>query len=364
MFENIRLSFRGIWAHKMRSFLTMLGIIIGIAAIIAIVSTIKGTNEQIKQNLVGAGENTVEISLYQGEWEYEMEYNGIPEGVPLVADEVVEQLKEIPHVENVSRYLSRQDYNGVYHLNTGLSGGYVKGVDTAYFDTCNYIMKEGRGFTQQDFDQYHKVAILDADITGPSIPKMFGIHGQVYGTDDGMVPMETENGIKIMSINLLLDDEEAPVIWRGPVIAGVVKQFWNETVWGDVDYLFVDMPPGTGDVPLTVFQSLPVDGIVIVTSPQELVQMIVKKAYNMAEMMHVPVLGLVENFSYLKCPDCGKEIKLFGESHIDDVAKELGIPVFGKLPLDPAFAEQADKGAFATMENAYLDAGVEKLKTL
>ena len=182
--------------------------------------------------------------------------------------------------------------------------------------------------------------------------------------DDGMVPMETENGIKIMSINLLLDDEEAPVIWRGPVIACVVKQFWNETVWGDVDYLFVDMPPGTGDVPLTVFQSLPVDGIVIVTSPQELVQMIVKKAYNMAEMMHVPVLGLVENFSYLKCPDCGKEIKLFGESHIDDVAKELGIPVFGKLPLDPAFAEQADKGAFATMENAYLDAGVEKLKTL
>ena len=208
------------------------------------------------------------------------------------------------------------------------------------------------------------VGIMDADITGPSIPKMFGIHGQVYGTDDGMVPMETENGIKIMSINLLLDDEEAPVIWRGPVIAGVVKQFWNETVWGDVDYLFVDMPPGTGDVPLTVFQSLPVDGIVIVTSPQELVQMIVKKAYNMAEMMHVPVLGLVENFSYLKCPDCGKEIKLFGESHIDDVAKELGIPVFGKLPLDPAFAEQADKGAFATMENAYLDAGVEKLKTL
>ena len=209
----------------------------------------------------------------------------------------------------------------------------------------------------------YKVGIMDADITGPSIPKMFGIHGQVYGTDDGMVPMETENGIKIMSINLLLDDEEAPVIWRGPVIAGVVKQFWNETVWGDVDYLFVDMPPGTGDVPLTVFQSLPVDGIVIVTSPQELVQMIVKKAYNMAEMMHVPVLGLVENFSYLKCPDCGKEIKLFGESHIDDVAKELGIPVFGKLPLDPAFAEQADKGAFATMENAYLDAGVEKLKT-
>ena len=212
--------------------------------------------------------------------------------------------------------------------------------------------------------QGYSVGILDADITGPSIPKMYGVHGSAVGSEAGMFPCVAEDGTKIMSVNLLLEHESDPVIWRGPVIAGVVKQFWNETVWGDVDYLFVDMPPGTGDVPLTVFQSLPVDGIVIVTSPQELVQMIVKKAYNMAEMMHVPVLGLVENFSYLKCPDCGKEIKLFGESHIDDVAKELGIPVFGKLPLDPAFAEQADKGAFATMENAYLDAGVEKLKTL
>lgn len=163
MFENIRLSFQGIWSHKMRSFLTMLGIIIGIAAIIAIVSTIKGTNEQIKQNLVGSGENTVEVSLFQGEWEYEMSYNGIPAGVPLVADEVVTQIREIPHVENVSRYLSRQDYNGVYHLNTGLSGGYVKGIDVSYFDTCNFIMKEGRGFTEDDFTQYRKVAILDTD---------------------------------------------------------------------------------------------------------------------------------------------------------------------------------------------------------
>lgn len=179
-----------------------------------------------------------------------------------------------------------------------------------------------------------------------------------------MIPMETANGMKIMSVNLLLDDEEAPVIWRGPVIAGVVKQFWNETVWGDIDYLFVDMPPGTGDVPLTVFQSLPVDGIVVVTSPQELVQMIVKKAYNMAEMMHIPVLGLVENFSYLKCPDCGKEIKLFGESNIDAIASELGIPVFGKLPLDPAYAKEADDGAFERMENPYLGAGVECLKSL
>lgn len=210
----------------------------------------------------------------------------------------------------------------------------------------------------------YKVGIMDADITGPSIPKMFGIHGQVYGTEEGMIPMESEEGMKVMSINLLLEDEEAPVIWRGPVIAGVVKQFWNETVWGDIDYLFVDMPPGTGDVPLTVFQSLPVDGIVVVTSPQELVQMIVKKAYNMANMMNIPVLGLVENFSYLKCPDCGREIQLFGESHIDAVAAELGVPVLAKLPLDPAYAEKADEGAFEKMENPYLSGAVEVLKKI
>ena len=158
-----------------------------------------------------------------------------------------------------------------------------------------------------------------------------------------MVPMAAENGIKIMSVNLLLDNEEDPVIWRGPVIAGVVKQFWNETVWGDIDYLFVDMPPGTGDVPLTVFQSLPVDGIVVVTSPQELVQMIVKKAYNMANMMHIPVLGVVENFSYLECPDCGKKINVFGQSHVDEAAQELGIPVFGKLPINPELDRQAQR---------------------
>lgn len=210
----------------------------------------------------------------------------------------------------------------------------------------------------------YKVGIMDADITGPSIPKMFGVHGQVYGTEDGMVPMAAENGIKIMSVNLLLDNEEDPVIWRGPVIAGVVKQFWNETVWGDIDYLFVDMPPGTGDVPLTVFQSLPVDGIVIVTSPQELVQMIVKKAYNMADMMHIPVLGVVENFSYLKCPDCGKHISLFGESHIDEAAASLGTKVLGKLPLDPAFAQKADAGEFYQMENNYLDEAVNVLKNI
>ena len=165
-----------------------------------------------------------------------------------------------------------------------------------------------------------------------------------------------------MSINLLVDDEEAPVIWRGPVIGGAVKQFWTDVIWGDLDYLFVDMPPGTGDVPLTVFQSIPVDGIVIVTSPQELVQLIVKKAYNMATMMDIPVLGLVENFSYVKCPDCGKEIRIFGESHVDEVAKELSIPVFGKLPIEPELAKAADAGKFYETENPYLAAGIEALK--
>lgn len=210
----------------------------------------------------------------------------------------------------------------------------------------------------------YSVGILDADITGPSIPKMFGVHGKVIGDENGMYPAETKEGIKIMSVNLLMDDEEAPVVWRGPVIAGAVKQFWSETVWGDVDYLFVDMPPGTGDVPLTVFQSLPVNGIVVVTSPQELVQMIVKKAFNMANMMHIPVLGLVENFSYLKCPDCGREISLFGKSHIDEAAKEMGTKVLGKLPLNPSYAETADEGKFYEIENPYLDAAVEVLKNI
>ena len=200
----------------------------------------------------------------------------------------------------------------------------------------------------------YKVGIMDADITGPSIPKMFGVHGQVYGTEDGMVPMTAENGIKIMSVNLLLDNEEDPVIWRGPVIAGVVKQFWTDVMWGDLDYLFVDMPPGTGDVPLTVFQSLPVDGVVIVTSPQDLVQMIVKKAYSMAKQMNIPVLGIVENYSYVKCPDCGKEIQIFGESHIDEIAAGLGVPVLGKMPLDREIAQAVEAEKFYEAENPYL----------
>ena len=208
----------------------------------------------------------------------------------------------------------------------------------------------------------YEVGIMDADMTGPSIPKMFGLHGPAYGTDDGIYAMPAEDGTKVMSINLLVDDEEAPVIWRGPVIGGAVKQFWTDVIWGDLDYLFVDMPPGTGDVPLTVFQSIPVDGIIVVTSPQELVQMIVKKAYNMAEMMHIPVLGIVENFSYLKCPDCGKEMKIFGESHVDEVAAELSIPVFGKLPIDPELAKAADEGRFHETENPHLAVAIDALK--
>ena len=208
----------------------------------------------------------------------------------------------------------------------------------------------------------YKVGIMDADITGPSIPKMFGVHGQVYGTEDGMVPMAAENGIKIMSVNLLLDNEEDPVIWRGPVIAGVVKQFWNETVWGDIDYLFVDMPPGTGDVALTVFQSLPIDGIVIVSTPQDLVKMIVNKAYNMANMMNIPVLGLIENMSYYVCPNCNEKINIFGKSKIDETAAELGVPVLAKLPINPEINLLVDEGRISEIEANELDDFVELLK--
>lgn len=210
----------------------------------------------------------------------------------------------------------------------------------------------------------YKVGILDADITGPSIPKMYGIHGQAVGNEQGILPAVAADGTKVMSINLLIDSEEAPVVWRGPVIAGAVKQFWTDVVWGDLDYLFVDMPPGTGDVPLTVFQALPVDGIVIVTSPQELVQLIVKKAYNMAGMMHIPVLGIVENYSYLKCPDCGKQISVFGESHVDEAAGELGVKVLGKMPLDPAYAAAADAGKFFTLDNPYIEPAIDTLEHL
>ena len=199
-----------------------------------------------------------------------------------------------------------------------------------------------------------KVAVLDADITGPSIPAAFGIHTRAEGSELGIYPAETRTGIEIMSLNLLTEHETDPVVWRGPVIAGAVKQFWTDVIWGDVDYLFVDMPPGTGDVPLTVFQSLPVDGIVVVTSPQDLVSMIVTKAVKMAEMMHIPVLGLVENYSYFQCPDCGKRHAIFGESRIEQVAKELGLKVLAQLPIDPAVAAACDSGRIEELEHNYL----------
>ena len=207
----------------------------------------------------------------------------------------------------------------------------------------------------------YKCAILDADVTGPSIPKAFGLKATVEGDGTGMIPPSTTSGIDIMSVNLMLDDETKPVVWRGPVIAGAVKQFWTDTIWHNIDYMFIDGPPGTGDVPLTVFQSIPIDGIVIVSSPQELVSMIVAKAANMAEMMNVPVYGLVENMSYVKCPDCGKEIKVFGESHIDEVAEKFGYDLLARIPMDPKLTALVDKGWIEMMDNDYLETAAEVL---
>ena len=201
----------------------------------------------------------------------------------------------------------------------------------------------------------YKSAIMDADITGPSIPKMFGIGKENYADENGMIPAQTKGGMKIMSINMLMDNETDPVIWRGPVIAGIVKQFWSDVNWGDVDFMFVDMPPGTGDVPLTVFQSLPVDGIIVVATPQELVGMIVEKAINMAKIMNVPVLGIVENMSYMTCPHCGEPIYVFGESKIDSLAASLGISVLGKIPVNPEFAARCDAGQAEDIDVDCLD---------
>ena len=207
--------------------------------------------------------------------------------------------------------------------------------------------------------QGKRVGVLDADITGPSIPTAFGVTACQGANETGLYPGLSRTGIQVMSINLLLDNPADPVVWRGPVIAGAVKQFWTEVIWEDVDYLFVDMPPGTCDVPLTVFQSLPVDGIVIVTSPQDLVSMIVGKAVKMAELMNVPVLGIVENYSYLRCPDCGKRISVFGKSHVEEVARQWNLPVLAKLPIDPAVAEAFDGGLMETLNTEALGDAVE-----
>ncbi|MBR5742039.1 MAG: Mrp/NBP35 family ATP-binding protein [Firmicutes bacterium] len=206
-----------------------------------------------------------------------------------------------------------------------------------------------------------RTAILDADITGPSIPRAFGVDERPTANEECMFPPETANGVKLMSMNLLLDDDTAPVVWRGPVIAGAVKQFWSDVCWGEIDYMFVDMPPGTGDVPLTVFQSLPIEGIVIVTTPQDLVAMIVEKAVNMARMMNVPVVGFVENMSFVRCPNCGEEIRVFGESRVDGLAEAYGVAAVAKLPLDPRVAEAADEGTIEDFESPELAAFAKQI---
>lgn len=230
-------------------------------------------------------------------------------------------------------------------------GGVGKSMVTASLA----VMMQRRGFA---------TAILDADITGPSIPKMFGITGRASGTELGIDPRLTNNGMEVMSVNLLLEHTDDPVVWRGPVIAGTVKQFWTDVVWGELDYLFVDMPPGTGDVPLTVFQSLPVDGIIIVTSPQELVGMIVAKAVNMAKKMNVPILGIVENMSYLECPDCGKHINVFGESHTEQVAEEYGLKLLAQIPIDPKIAQMVDGGQVEYIEMPWFEEAVKAVENL
>lgn len=210
----------------------------------------------------------------------------------------------------------------------------------------------------------YKTGVLDADITGPSIPKLFGIHGRAHADEVGCYPVQSRTGIDVMSVNLLLEHESDPVVWRGPIIAGTVKQFWQEVIWKDVDFLFVDMPPGTGDVPLTVFQTLPVDGIVIVSSPQELVGMIVGKAVQMAQMMNVPILGLVENMSYALCPDCGKHINVFGDSHVDEIGAKYKVPVLAKMPIDPELAKEADAGMIEMYAGDYLDGAAQAVAKL
>lgn len=210
----------------------------------------------------------------------------------------------------------------------------------------------------------HTAAVLDADITGPSVPKAFGVSARATGNSEGIFPVETENGIKLMSLNLLNDNDTDPVIWRGPILAGTVKQFWTDVIWGDVDYMFVDMPPGTGDVPLTVFQSLPLDGIIVVTSCQDLVSMIVKKAVKMAEMMNIPILSIVENFSYLECPDCGRKIPVFGESKVEELAKELSIDTFAAIPVCPDVAAKVDAGKVYDVDAVWLNEIVTKLEQI
>lgn len=229
------------------------------------------------------------------------------------------------------------------------------GVGKSMVTSLLAVMMNRRGY---------KTAILDADITGPSIPKAFNLKEKAVANDLGIMPVTTKTGIETMSVNLMLEDDTDPVVWRGPVIAGAVEQFWTDVIWGKIDYMFIDMPPGTGDVPLTVFQSIPIDGIVIVTSPQELVSMIVTKAVKMAEMMNVPILGLVENMSYFECPDCGTQYQIFGESHIEEVAAKHALDVMARLPMNPKLAAACDKGMIELYEGDWMDLLGDKLENL
>ena len=244
------------------------------------------------------------------------------------------------------------EFNNIKHVVAVVSG--KGGVGKSMVTSLLATLMSGKGY---------KVGILDADITGPSIPKSFGIMGNAMQNELGILPAESKGGIKIMSVNMLLKENDAPVVWRGPVIAGAVKQFWQDVVWGDLDYLFIACPPGTGDVPLTVFQTIPLDGIVMVTSPQDLVSLIVKKAYNMAKMMNINILGLVENMSYVKCPDCGKQFSVFGGGS-DDIAKELDIDLLGKLPIDISLTQMVDNGCIEHFNEDYLNNAVAKLEEL
>lgn len=244
------------------------------------------------------------------------------------------------------------EFNNIKHVVAVVSG--KGGVGKSMVTSLLATLMSAKGY---------KVGILDADITGPSIPKSFGIMGNAMQNELGILPAETKGGIKIMSVNMLLKENDAPVVWRGPVIAGAVKQFWQDVVWGDLDYLFIDCPPGTGDVPLTVFQTIPLDGIIMVTSPQDLVSLIVKKAYNMAKMMNINILGLVENMSYVKCPDCGKEFSVFGGGS-ETVAGELNIDLLGKLPIDLSLTQMVDNGCIEHFNESYLEKAVTKLEEL
>ncbi len=245
------------------------------------------------------------------------------------AESMLAPLNELSHVKKVIAVVSGK-------------GGVGKSLVTSMLS----VLMRRREFS---------TAILDADVTGPSIPTMFGLHENATGNDMGILPVKTKTGIETMSVNLLLPDETDPVVWRGPVIAGTVKQFWSDVIWNDVDYMFVDMPPGTGDVPLTVFQSLPVDGIIIVTSPQELVSVIVAKAVKMANMMNIPIIGIVENMSYVECPDCGKKISVFGESHVEATAAEYNLKLLGRLPINPEFAKLCDAGLIEQFVGDWLE---------